>query len=367
MKNIFIICVSKDTRGAKVIFVNFLKHLVSRINNDCHYYLFCSWTDILSYQSNNIDVIITKRDGIFDIFFYEKEFYKKWSLKNNIIADVIVSMQNTTINYFNGVKQIVLFQQSIPLSDIRWNPIFKNERSLFYYKNIYPFFVKRFSNKATIFIAPTKWVKERLNKKFKIPINNIIVIYSEIKYVDVAKVIPKNLDDNYYHFFYPANGSLYKNHLILLKAIKIMRDDLNIDISNVRIHFTLNNDRNNYFLKFIKRFNINNNIIFEGVLSNSEMESFYKSSHALLFPSMIESFGLPLIEAAQFGLPILTVDLPYAKEVLQQYNGASFLPIDDPFQWAKEISKYMRPDFRFEPLEIKFETGLENFIDLIHT
>jgi len=39
-----------------------------------------------------------------------------------------------------------------------------------------------------------------------------------------------------------------------------------------------------------------------------------------LFPSYIETFGLPLIEAAAFGLPIGVANEAYAHEVLKGYN-----------------------------------------------
>jgi len=366
MKNVFIICVSKDPRGAKIVFVNFLNRLLHSKRDDIHYFLFCSWEDIHSYECENITVVITKRDGLKGIMFHDRNFYKKWSLQNNIIADVVVSMQNTTINYFKGVRQIVLFQQSVPLSDIQWNPFIKSERSLFFYKNIYPYFIKRYFTADTIFVAPTNWVKEKLASKLKIPIKNIVTIYSEIIYTDASKIIPKIHNDSYCHFIYPSNGSKHKNHTIIIEAVKFLRDTSGVDISDLRIHFTVDKEGCDYLVNKIKRLNLEECFYFDGNLPYHQVLSFYKSANALLFPSLIESFGLPLIEAAQFGLPVLTVDLPYAREVLSDYEGVSFLPLHDPSSWARGISMYMTNQIRFNACEIKFETGLDDFIKLIH-
>jgi glycosyltransferase involved in cell wall biosynthesis len=287
-------------------------------------------------------------------------------LKNKITADLIVSMQNTTINYIKGVGQIVLYQNSIPLSDEKWNPLISSERVLFYYKHIYPYFVKRYINSQTIFIAPTNWVREKLILKFRIPAENVVTIYSEIHYSDIQSVVPQNFDRSYYHFFYPSNNSKHKNHSILLSALKMMRDDLNIDISKVKLHFTLNPDRDNYLIKIIKQYKLAYNIVFEGILSKQNMDSYYKASDAMLFPSLIESFGLPLVEAAQFGIPILSADLPYAREVICKYSGAVFLPPKNPSDWARNMAKCISEHPVYDPCRIKFNSGLDDFIRIIH-
>jgi len=41
-----------------------------------------------------------------------------------------------------------------------------------------------------------------------------------------------------------------------------------------------------------------------GIRPHEELPSLYKKSGALIFPSLTESFGLPLIEAASLGVPV---------------------------------------------------------------
>ena len=57
-----------------------------------------------------------------------------------------------------------------------------------------------------------------------------------------------------------------------------------------------------------------------------------------MFPSYIETFGLPLIEAAQFGIPIIVSNLDYAHEALKGYNGARYVEYSDAQKWSNEIS-----------------------------
>jgi len=54
-------------------------------------------------------------------------------------------------------------------------------------------------------------------------------------------------------------------------------------------------------------------------ISDEYLERLYAAANCLLAPSEGEGFGLPLIEAAQCGLPILARDLPVFREVAREH------------------------------------------------
>lgn len=58
----------------------------------------------------------------------------------------------------------------------------------------------------------------------------------------------------------------------------------------------------------------------------------------LLFPSYIETFGLPLLEARMSGSPILASDCPFSHEILDDYDGVSYF---DPFR-PEELAALMK-------------------------
>ena len=51
-------------------------------------------------------------------------------------------------------------------------------------------------------------------------------------------------------------------------------------------------------------------------------EQYAKS--VLIFPSYIETLGLPLLEARLTGCPIIAADTPFAKEILDGYNNVAY-------------------------------------------
>lgn len=50
-------------------------------------------------------------------------------------------------------------------------------------------------------------------------------------------------------------------------------------------------------------------------LSDTELAYVYQRAKALLFPSLAEGFGLPIVEALQYGLPVLASNIPIHREV----------------------------------------------------
>jgi glycosyltransferase involved in cell wall biosynthesis len=64
-----------------------------------------------------------------------------------------------------------------------------------------------------------------------------------------------------------------------------------------------------------------------GILSDDDVRGLYQMTDALFFPSTQEGYGLPLIEAALHGVPVLCSDIPAHLEVAV---GATFFSLDEP-------------------------------------
>lgn len=73
-------------------------------------------------------------------------------------------------------------------------------------------------------------------------------------------------------------------------------------------------------------------------LGDTELEYCYRHSKSLVFPSFVEGFGLPLVEAMQRGLPAMASDIPVFREI-----GADFLAyfqLDDPGSLVELIRRF---------------------------
>ena len=82
--------------------------------------------------------------------------------------------------------------------------------------------------------------------------------------------------------------------------------------------------------------NKNLNINWIGTLDYAEVIGMYEKS-VLLFPSYVETFGLPLKEARTVGAPILAADMPFSREILDGYDKVKYFGYKD----HKLLSKLM--------------------------
>lgn len=78
-----------------------------------------------------------------------------------------------------------------------------------------------------------------------------------------------------------------------------------------------------------------------GCCTDAELNLHLRGARALLFPTLVEGYGLPLIEALASGTPVLASDLPVFHEIGQEVP--DFIdPLDGP-AWQAAIEDYARP------------------------
>lgn len=79
-----------------------------------------------------------------------------------------------------------------------------------------------------------------------------------------------------------------------------------------------------------------------GPLDDDQLAQLLASARALLFPSLAEGFGIPLVEALAAGVPVIASDLSVFREIGQ--GVPEVLPASDPDPWQKAILDYAKPD-----------------------
>lgn len=134
---------------------------------------------------------------------------------------------------------------------------------------------------------------------------NIVVSYNGVS--KDFLIDSKGSEAKLYDFIYVSNFAKHKNHKFLLtkafrgKSICLVGANIDLDYG----------EYNNYLEKFT---------VFSDV-SQDELISLYKKSKALIFPSLLEGFGIPVVEAACLDIPIYTSDLPVFRELLVLTGG----------------------------------------------
>ena len=95
------------------------------------------------------------------------------------------------------------------------------------------------------------------------------------------------------------------------------------------------------FSRFKDKLNLSQNVIFTGSVSDkSELNKYYAGADIMLFPSVFDSDGLVLIEAAEQGLPSLTVKGTGAAERITD-NVTGFTAENSVKEFADKIELLM--------------------------
>lgn len=162
-------------------------------------------------------------------------------------------------------------------------------------------------------------------------------------------------------FLMVGNVDVRKNQILALQAMKeIVEHHPETDIQLLIL------GRKAYRHEEVETYLADNPVLEKRVLwvigaSDEELQWAYKNTEALLFLSKEEGFGLPLVEAAYHGLPILCSDIPVFHEVAG--DGATYVDIDNPQNVATSLLKWIEkgnhPDSRIIPIHTWDKTAWE--------
>jgi len=225
-KIIFVNDTSATKGGALTILRQFLDGINRYSNKDYIYYVFCSLPELKAYENDNIKIINDiKGKKWWDRIKWDLYGLKRWSIDNNVKADLVFSLQNTGCCYWKNINQIIYIHQSIPfVKKVHFNVFKKEERLLWFYKYIYKILIKISLNKRSIIITQTNAMKNAVSNQLSIDSSRIYVFQPSFENININQVAKLNWGGNKFHIFYPASVVLYKNHEVIIKALKLIKD-----------------------------------------------------------------------------------------------------------------------------------------------
>jgi len=136
-----------------------------------------------------------------------------------------------------------------------------------------------------------------------------------------------------HYLFYPAQFWAHKNHVLVLEACKIIRDESGWDIGVV---FTGADKGNlNYVREHSDRLGLEKCVKFLGFVEKEDILELYKGAACLVFPTFFGPDNLPPLEAFALGCPVIASDIPGAREQLG--DAAILVSPTNERAWAKAI------------------------------
>ena len=205
--------------------------------------------------------------------------------------------------------------------------------------------------RASRIITPSHWWKKELMKRYHLPETKIVVTYEGVdskfsifnfQFSKKEKILEKYKIKKPF-IVYTGNLYPHKNIERLVKAVKQLNDKNNLSLVIVC-------SRNVFYQRFeqkLGQMGAENCVNLIGFVPDEELVAIYKEAKAFVFPSLLEGFGLPGLEAMAVGLPVIASNSSCLPEV---YSEAAiyFNPYD-----VKEIAARIEEVLKDEGLKAK--------------
>lgn len=212
------------------------------------------------------------------------------------------------------------------------------------YRFLYAIHIKQ--NHAVI--VQQDWMRSAFRARYGV--RNIVVSHPSVDHLAIPSA-PQSPDAGRpYRFFYPAHPRTFKNMELILDAARTLERN---GFDAFEIGLTMNGTETTYAAKILRKYSDLATVRWLGVQPRTRILSLYVEADCLLFPSKLESWGMPITEFKATGKPVLVADLPYAHETVGTYDKAAFFDVDHVEGLAAMMRKAVLGEQVFHPAEQK--------------
>jgi glycosyltransferase involved in cell wall biosynthesis len=205
-------------------------------------------------------------------------------------------------------------------------------------------FYRAFCDQAAYVCVQTSWTKQDVIKQYGIVPEKVTVIpwgsaFSAYKIptVETKKTTIEKYSLPSKFFFYPAVTWPHKNHELILRALYILKCENGLSPD---VYFTGSSTAFRSTLDQIAReLGVFEQLHYLGFVTPEELQVIFHTATAMLFPSKFEGFGLPILEAFDAHLPVLSSNATTLPEVAQ--NAALYFDPDNPLQLGSLMKKML--------------------------
>jgi glycosyltransferase involved in cell wall biosynthesis len=225
----------------------------------------------------------------------------------------------------------------VTLSDTWFEP------SLFLFQVGYALLYRVRLRRNCAVVVQQSWLREEF-RRWVGPSTRIIVAHPSVA-AGAAGAPRKPLSSGRATFLYPALPRAFKNFELICAAVQQL--ELNPQWRS-EVILTISGAENRYARWITRRYSKLRTLRFVGRQTREQLDRLYASADCLLFPSRMETWGLPITEAKQFDLPMLVANLPYARETVGCYDKVSFIDIGDHGALARRLLQFQEGSLVFD-------------------
>jgi glycosyltransferase involved in cell wall biosynthesis len=190
-------------------------------------------------------------------------------------------------------------------------------------------------------VVQQEWIRAAFEASY--PCQSVIVAYPSVNLGTQRTGTPTGKSK--FVLVYPALPRIFKNYEVICQAVARLAPE---DSARLEVRLTIDGSENRYSHALIRKYGSVAGLRFIGLQGREAMQRHYVSCDAVLFPSRLETWGLPITEAKAYGKPLLVANLPYARETVGDYELVAFLDPRNVKAWACAITQLLNGQLRFD-------------------
>lgn len=194
-------------------------------------------------------------------------------------------------------------------------------------------------HKNDFLIVQQHWFKRGLSKILGVDNEKFLVFPPR----HIASFDLELQEDHVPLFLFVSTPDCHKNFEVLLSAAEILEKRIGNDRFKVRISIAGNENR--YASWLYRKWASVNSVEFAGFLNREMLAKSYSNANCLVFPSRVETWGLPITEFMATEKPMILADLPYAHETASGAEKVAFFDPEDPEELAAIIERFIAGDY----------------------
>lgn len=176
-------------------------------------------------------------------------------------------------------------------------------------------------HKNDYLIVQQEWFRDAMSTMLGVPEEKFKVIPPAMP--DLSTVEAEEIHTELPTFLYVSTPDCHKNFETLCEAARLLEKEVGTD--KFKVVITVKGDENKYATWLKSNWGDVKSIDFHGLMKKPELFGWYKAATALVFPSRVETWGLPISEFMAVGNgKMLLADLPYAHETSKGAKDAIF-------------------------------------------
>ena len=307
--------------------------------------------------SNKIDYINSDY-RLFRLFFHFKYFIWKQILlpvKLMLHKPDLIICPDYVLPFFNfNTKQICVFHDAFfwdyPENYSKWWG--------YYFRNI----IKTCLKDDTTIVTTSKTSKINLSKFFSNDIEYVYQSYKTNIFNNKFKLEKFKIEKHKY-VLHVGSFDKRKNILTLVKAFEkliIVERDLNIKLVLAgKQKVNGNSEVANEVINFIKKRNLENDVILTDHLIDSDVIGLYLNALFFVFPSSDEGFGIPVLECFSNDLPVICSDIPIFREIAD--DNVLYFELENQDKLSRIMLKLLNSKSEKDTLKNKGRERLKKF------